>query len=332
MTFARFNGTGALTASPAPTSAASGNPLHDPRGYIASPDLARAVNVSLSLQMPLLVTGEPGTGKTQLAYRVAAELGLGDVLRFDAKTSSVATDLFYQFDSVRQFAQSQLNAATKQPLPRPQEFLRLHALGKAILRTLEPAEVQRRIGIDAGHAAPVSSLVLIDEVDKAPRDFPNDLLNQIENLEFAIPELGEQVRVDRRLAPVIIITSNSEKQLPEPFLRRCVYHHIEFPKSPEELDRILGSRLSKLGLGGTGARELVLWFFRLRDDPRLAKRPSTSELLDWMRVLVQAGFDAQRGIDEQRDVLRACTGSLMKTADDVHRLRDQIATAQSLLA
>lgn len=328
MTFERFVGSGDIKSAAGATS----NPLHNPRGYVAGPELARAVNVALALQMPLLVTGEPGTGKTQLAYRVAAELGLGDVLRFDTKTSSSATDLFYHFDTVRQFAQSQLQAATGKSIPRPQEFLRFNALGKAILRSLDPAEVNRRVGIDVGHASPNASLVLIDEVDKAPRDFPNDLLNQIENLEFAIPELGEHLRADRRFAPVIIITSNSEKQLPEPFLRRCVYHHIEFPRDPKAIDQILGARLSTLGLEGAGARDLVRLFFRLRDDTRLAKRPSTSELLDWMRVLAAAGFDMQRAIDDQRETLRTCAGSILKTSDDIQRFRELLASSQPLLA
>jgi MoxR-like ATPase len=328
MTFERFVGSGNIASG----SGRGSNPLHDPRGYVAGPELVRAVNVALALQMPLLVTGEPGTGKTQLAYRVAAELGLGEPLRFDTKTSSSATDLFYHFDTVRQFAQSQLRAITAKEIPHAREFMRFNALGKAILRSLEPAEVAQRIGIDVGHAAPTASLVLIDEVDKAPRDFPNDLLNQIENLEFAIPEIGEHVRADRRFAPVIIITSNSEKQLPEPFLRRCVYHHIEFPRDSKAIDQILGARLATLGLEGVGARELVRLFFRLRDDTRYAKRPSTSELLDWMRVLAAAGFDMARPIDDQRETLRTCSGSLLKTSDDVHRFRERIASDKSLLA
>jgi MoxR-like ATPase len=323
MTFERFKGRGDITGYQ-PTEEELKTPLRNPNGYRAGEDLARAVNVALALDMPLLVTGEPGTGKTQLAYRMAAELGLGAVLRFDTKSSSQATELFYQFDSIRQFAQSQLNAAAQKPLPESREFLRIQALGGAILYTLDPAEVARRVGPLPGHDKPIRTLVLIDEVDKAPRDFPNDLLNQIENLEFTVHELGERFKANRAYAPVIVITSNSEKQLPEPFLRRCVYHHIEFPKDKAELEAILGARLSRMELEGQAFEELIKWFFKLREDPGLTKKPSTSELLDWMRVLAQAGLDRSRPIADQRPVLRACVGSLLKTREDVERIAARI--------
>jgi MoxR-like ATPase len=216
--FEQFRGEG-----PIPGHVHRGDPLRDPAGYRAGPELANAVNVALALNMPLLVTGEPGTGKTQLAFRIAAELGLGAVLRFDTKSSAQAHELFYHFDTVRQFAQSQLNALRQQEMPAPAGFLRLNALGQAIVRTLPPAEVMARLGPgfaaaqgdgqgggdgdgegagsgggDASAAQPQRSLVLIDEIDKAPRDFPNDLLNQIEDMAFAIPELGVQFRAPRR--------------------------------------------------------------------------------------------------------------------------------------
>lgn len=331
MTFERFKGHGDISGYQ-PGSEDLANPLRNPNGYRASIDLARAVNVALALDMPLLVTGEPGTGKTQLAYRMAAELGLGALLRFDTKSSSQAAELFYQFDSIRQFAQSQLNAAAGKALPQARDFLRIQALGSAILRTLEPADVARRVGALPGHARPVRTLVLIDEVDKAPRDFPNDLLNQIENLEFSVHELGEHFKADRAHAPVIVITSNSEKQLPEPFLRRCVYHHIEFPKDAQELEAILAARLSRLHVQGKAHGELLRWFFRLREDLALSKKPSTSELLDWLRVLAQAGLEPARGIEQQRDVLHACLGSLLKTREDVERIAARIKdTASPLL-
>ena len=150
MSFARFVGTGPIAdATPA------ANLLKDPAGYRASPALARAVNVALALKMPLLVTGEPGTGKTQLSYRLAAELGLGEPLRFNTKTSSVATELFYEFDRVRQFAQSQLDAAAGRPLPPARQFVRPQALGRAILSTLEPALVERELGVEHRHSQPL---------------------------------------------------------------------------------------------------------------------------------------------------------------------------------
>ena len=330
MTFERFKGQGDIPGFQ-PAEEDLKNPLRNPNGYRAGADLARAVNVSLALDMPLLVTGEPGTGKTQLAYRMAAELGLGAVLRFDTKSSSQASELFYQFDSIRQFAQCQLNAAAQKPLPEAREFLRIQALGGAILRTLDPVDVMQRIGPLPGHTHPIRTLVLIDEVDKAPRDFPNDLLNQIENLEFKVHELGEHFKADRTYAPVIVITSNSEKQLPEPFLRRCVYHHIEFPKDKAELEAILGARLSRLELEGQAFEELIKWFFKLREDPGLTKKPSTSELLDWMRVLGQAGLDRSRAIDQQRPVLMACIGGLLKTREDVERIAARVKDESTAL-
>jgi MoxR-like ATPase len=322
MTFDRFKGQGPIPGYE-PDEEDQRHPLRNPNGYRAGEALAQAVNVALALEMPLLVTGEPGTGKTQLGYRMAAELGLGRPLRFDTKSSSQAMDLFYQFDSVRQFAQSQLNAAARQALPEASEFLEIRPLGRAILESLEPQAVAGTLGPRlVRHPHPRRSLVLIDEIDKAPRDFPNDLLNQIENLQFTLHELGNQTfQASRDFAPVILITSNSEKQLPEPFLRRCVYHHIEFPQDEQALGEILGSRLRQLEFEGSPAyAELVRWFFALRKDVTLAKKPSTSELLDWLRVLHQAGLDKARPIEEQRATLKGCLGSLLKMQQDIERV------------
>lgn len=290
---------------------------NDPQGYRASEELTNAVNVALAMQMPLLVTGDPGTGKTQLAYRLAAELGKTEVLRFDTKSSSQANDLYYQFDSIRQFGQSQLHAATGKPLPSGREFLRVSAMGLAILRTLDPASVEARLGPGPWHSTPMSSVVMIDEIDKAPRDFPNDLLNQIENLEFSVPELGLSFKADRDFSPVVIITSNSEKQLPEPFLRRCVYHHIEFPKDQAEIEAILGARLQHLRLSGVAFNQALAFFFKLRAHLSLVKKPSTAELLDWLRALSWAGLDPQVPLNNQRPILEMCLGTLLKTTEDL---------------
>ena len=325
MTFERFRGRGPIPSADNNPLITQSDSLRDPRGYRAGSDLANAVNVALALQMPLVVTGEPGTGKTQLAYRLAAELGKTEVLRFDTKSSSQANELFYQFDSIRQFAQSQLNAAAGQPLPAAREFVRIAAMGQAILRTLDPAEVADKLGPVARPWQPTSSVVMIDEIDKAPRDFPNDLLNQIENREFSIPELGCSFRADRQFAPVVVITSNSEKQLPEPFLRRCVYHHIEFPADQAEIEEILGARLERTNLKGQAYREALEFIFKLRAHATLVKKPSTSELLDWLRALSVAGLMSEKTIAEQRPVLETCLGTLLKISDDVKIAKSMLA-------
>lgn len=317
MTFEVFRGHGPIEGGASNPLIAGADFLRDPEGYRASPSLANAVNVALALHMPLLITGEPGTGKTQLAYRLAAELGKTEVLRFDTKSSSQANDLFYQFDSIRQFAQSQLNASTGKPLPEPREFLQLAAMGHSILRTLDPDLVEKRLGKNVRHETPSSSIVVIDEIDKAPRDFPNDLLNQIENLEFFVPELGYKFTANRNFSPIVIITSNSEKQLPDPFLRRCVYHHIELPNEKTEIEKILCARLQRINLKGTAYDKALEFFIKLRVHPKLDKKPSTSELLDWLRALSSKGFSMDIPLESQRSLLEDCLGTLVKTNEDI---------------
>jgi MoxR-like ATPase len=320
MTFQRFQGRGPI-ARPAGTPPPE--PLKDPAGYIAGAALVRAVNVALALRMPLLVTGDPGTGKTQLAYRMAAELALGDVLRFDTKSTSVATDLYYQFDSVRQFTQSQLNALNKVALPPAQDFVRWQAMGRAILQTLPPDDpaLQRLGSAHPGHQQAGPSLVLIDEIDKAPRDFPNDLLNQIENREFRVAEIGMDFKAAAPRAPVVVITSNSERQLPEAFLRRCVYHHIEFPKDLGELQEILGERLKQLPLRSETLKAAVGLFFAARKESGFSRAPSTSELLDWLRALAAAGLQDGVPLSRQTEALETAAGSLYKTREDLAQWR-----------
>lgn len=295
----------------------------DPAGYRASRDLRQAVNVALALERPLLVTGEPGTGKTDLAGRIAAELKRGKVLRFDTKSSSVASDLFYRFDTVRHFAQAQLNALSLKPLPEARDFLHLQALGEAIVMTREPGEVRQWLG-KAPHDQARASVVLIDELDKAPRDFPNDLLNQIENLEFDIPELPNcRFEVNREFAPFILITSNSERQLPEAFLRRCVYHHIEFP-TEVELPRILASRLGGMDPQSELFKSLLTLFYEIRKDVDIIKKPSTSELLDWLRALNRLDLNKLLPWQQQAESVRDCLGSLLKNEEDLRRWGDQV--------
>ncbi|HEX6911488.1 MAG TPA: MoxR family ATPase [Longimicrobium sp.] len=326
MTVPEFRGSGPIPGYTPPAPRAGLAALTDPEGYEASAPLVRAVRVALALNMPLLLTGEPGTGKTQLAYRLAAELGLGEPLRFDTRSSSQANDLFFSFDTMRYFAQSQISAARDEALPEPREFVRYESLGEAIVRTWPREEVANLLPSGFPDYVPGRSLVLVDEIDKAPRDFPNDLLNQIENLEFSVPELrGAPLRVRPpdpddpgrpELRPVVVITSNSEKQLPEPFLRRCVYHHIEFPE--DRIPTIVAARLKDLPLDSPGFEGARQFFFALRDrGAGLAKKPSTSELLDWLRALRGEGLKADVPFQEQRELAGHCLGTLAKTEADV---------------
>jgi MoxR-like ATPase len=270
-------------------------PTRDEAGrYLASPELAAAVNTMLAVEQPLLVTGEAGTGKTVLAYSIAAELELGAVLLFTVRSDHQGRDLLYELDNLQRFYDAQV----EDPRARDRgNYLRLGALGQAL-----QSETRR--------------LVLIDEIDKAPRDFPNDLLDVIDRMELRIPEIGLEVRARQR--PVVVITSNRESQLPDPFLRRCVFHHIEFPDEGL-LRRILDERLGHLHLAAELREKVVKKFTELRQVQGLQKRPATSEMLTWARVLERAGVTAPELEVEPGDL--PYLGALLKTREDLERVR-----------
>jgi MoxR-like ATPase len=288
--------------------------LRRPDDYRATPQLAAAVDVALTLGMPLLLTGEPGSGKSGLAESLAWELGLGEVLRFPVKSDTESRDLFYRFDTVGRFHAAQTPG--DRSAIDPARFIAFEALGRAILEALSPDE-RRPLGLPA-HAldpagVPRRSVVLIDEIDKAPRDVPNDILVEIEQMQFDIPELmdddGRPLRVSlgeshNRFRPIVVFTSNSEKALPDPFLRRCVYHHLGFPPFKSEsgpggvaeddrvtVESIVAARLGARYQGQdqiTARVKQALCFFKYLRSERsaLERRPTLAELLDWLDHLM----------------------------------------------
>jgi MoxR-like ATPase len=269
--------------------------------YLPSPELAAAAEVALELGLPLLLTGEPGTGKSTFARHLAERLapahfeqmGLNTpahlpLYTFETKSTSVATDLFYHFDSLRRFHAVHDREMSAHNI----DYLTFGALGRAILESLPWKAVSDLVREPNEHHGPRRSVVLIDEVDKAPRDFPNDLLNEIDGMFFRIPELShnpaKQVRsvsAPRTMRPIVVLTSNSEKNLPAPFLRRCVFHHIRFPDRDNEPGRLAQIVHRNLGIHPSRLSDSAVGFFYDVRELQLEKPPTTAELVEWIRVL-----------------------------------------------
>ncbi|MCP3404466.1 MoxR family ATPase [Bradyrhizobium sp. CCGB01] len=265
-----------------------------------------AVDVAIGLGRPLLVAGEPGCGKTELGYAVARRLGVESLYFFSTKSSSEARELFYTYDAVGRFREAQLAAVQGQgksakDVATPGDFIRYQALGRAILDSHTQVDVKNLLK-GRGHVAlpaePRRSVVVIDEIDKAPRDFTNDLLREIEDLSFRVPELsnspeegdgtppGSRIPFERR--PIIIATSNEESQMPDAFLRRCIFLAIEFP-DPAVLREILDLHLEKLDGGDNGTSErasLLILFDELRKGG-MQKKPGIAELIDAGHVMTK---------------------------------------------
>lgn len=284
--------------------------LNDPSLYKPSTGLINAVNVALNLGQPLLLTGEPGTGKTQLAYHIAWFFELGDPLIFNAQTTSSATDLFYRYDALAHFQYNQNNANALSDDEIEQLFINYQALGSAII------EQERKV-------------VLLDEIDKAPRDLPNDVLAAIEKLKFDVPEINKTYETSANNRPIIIMTSNSEKNLPDAFLRRVIYYHIPFPEAESLLDIISGKvdQFTQEEL-----RLIVNHFNNIREDKslKLKKLPATAELIFWANLLKKLNFpiaklpDIAKLSEEEKEQLVTSYSVLAKTREDLETLKEKV--------
>jgi len=259
--------------------------------YVATDDLMLAVNAAITLQRPLLIKGEPGTGKTKLAEEVATALGL-PLLEWHVKSTTKAQQGLYEYDAVSRLRDSQLGD------PRVQD------IANYIVRGM----------LWQAFTADEPVVLLIDEVDKADIEFPNDLLRELDRMEFFVYETRELVRARHR--PIVFITSNNEKELPDAFLRRCFFHYIRFPEK-ETMERIVDVHFP--GIKKILLREALEVFFEVREVPGLKKKPSTSELLDWLKLLLAEDIspDALRSKD-RKTIIPPLHGALLKNEQDVH--------------
>ena len=258
--------------------------------YVATEDLMVAVNAAIRLERPLLVKGEPGTGKTELARQVAAALGLR-LIEWHVKSTTRAQQGLYEYDAVSRLRDSQLGDA------------RVRDVGNYI----KPGKLW-----DA-FAADQKVVLLIDEIDKADIEFPNDLLLELDRMEFHVHETGETVEARHR--PIIIITSNNEKELPDAFLRRCFFHFIAFPDTATMM-RIIDVHFPDIK--STLVRAALTRFYEVRETPGLKKKPSTSEVLDWLKLLMADDMDPAALRADLRTAIPPLHGALLKNEQDVH--------------
>ena len=261
------------------------------KSYVATDDLKVAVNASIPLERPLLIMGEPGTGKTVLAQEVAKALG-APLIEWHIKSTIKAQQGLYEYDAVSRLRDSQLGDEKVKDISN---YIKRGKLWEAFTADVRP-------------------VLLIDEIDKADIEFPNDLLQELDRMEFFVYETGQTIKAHKR--PIVMITSNNEKELPDAFLRRCFFHYIKFP-DPETMKAIVEVHFPDLK--GRLVSEALKIFYDMRDVPGLKKKPSTSELLDWIKLLMNEdiGPETLRETDP-RKLIPPLHGALLKNEQDVH--------------
>ncbi len=261
--------------------------------YVATDDLKIAVNAAITLQRPLLIKGEPGTGKSVLAMEVARSLGV-PLIEWHIKSTTKAQQGLYEYDAVSRLRDGQLGDA----------------------RVKDIANYIKRGKLWDAFTAPTRSVLLIDEIDKADIEFPNDLLQELDRMEFFVYETGETIKAHTR--PIVMITSNNEKELPDAFLRRCFFHFIKFPDT-DTMRQIVDVHFP--GLKGRLVNEALRVFYELRDVPGMKKKPSTSELLDWLKLLLNEDIDPSLLREsDPRKLIPPLAGALIKNEQDAHLL------------
>ncbi len=261
------------------------------KNYVATDDLKVAVNAAVTLQRPLLIKGEPGTGKTVLAHEVSKALG-APLIEWHIKSTTKAQQGLYEYDAVSRLRDSQLGDERVKDI---RNYIKKGKLWEAF-------------------TAPVRPVLLIDEIDKADIEFPNDLLQELDRMEFFVYETGETIKADQR--PIVMITSNNEKELPDAFLRRCFFHYIKFPDADTMRDIV---EVHFPGLKGRLVAEAMKVFYDIREVPGLKKKPSTSELLDWIKLLLNEDITPETLREKDpRKLIPPLHGALLKNEQDVH--------------
>ncbi len=261
------------------------------RRYVATDDLKVAVNAAITLSRPLLVKGEPGTGKTALALEVADAIGV-PIIEWHIKSTTKAHQGLYEYDAVSRLRDSQLGDERVHDI---RNYIKRGKLWDAFQRDVRP-------------------VLLIDEIDKADIEFPNDLLQELDRMEFFVYETGETIKAVNR--PIVIITSNNEKELPDAFLRRCFFHYIKFPDT-ETMQAIVDVHFP--GLKGRLVSEAMRIFYEIREVPGVKKKPSTSELLDWIKLLLNEDISPETLREtDQRKLIPPLAGALLKNEQDMH--------------